>query len=123
MDELQQNIKGATLTEFSTVYPTSPIRPQEQWISSRSLVLTVACRQRVRRRTHIPQTPNNKEPRGRSRALDLEYKKFSQGQGDAMQYNMVHAHAMRSYLPPPKSSVNETVASTTTVRRVRGYYG
>ncbi|KER27161.1 hypothetical protein T265_13857, partial [Opisthorchis viverrini] len=37
VDEAWQNVKGAILAAFSASCPTSPIRPQDHWMSSRSL--------------------------------------------------------------------------------------
>ncbi|GAA54132.1 hypothetical protein CLF_112291, partial [Clonorchis sinensis] len=37
VDEAWQNVKEAMLAAFSAVCPTSPIRPQNHWISARSL--------------------------------------------------------------------------------------
>ncbi|GAA47170.1 ATP-binding cassette transporter [Clonorchis sinensis] len=37
VDEAWQNVKGAMLAAFSDVCPTSPIRPQDHWMSARSL--------------------------------------------------------------------------------------
>ncbi|GAA48617.1 COP9 signalosome complex subunit 7 [Clonorchis sinensis] len=37
VDEAWQNVKGVMLAAFSAVSPTSPIRPQNHWISARSL--------------------------------------------------------------------------------------
>ncbi|GAA50012.1 hypothetical protein CLF_103923 [Clonorchis sinensis] len=56
VDEAWQNVKEAMLAAFSAVCPTSPIRPQNHWISARSLSMIDARKsiQRVRRRTQIP---------------------------------------------------------------------
>ncbi|GAA54002.1 hypothetical protein CLF_111843, partial [Clonorchis sinensis] len=37
VDEAWQNVKEAMLAAFGSVCPTSPIRPQNHWISARSL--------------------------------------------------------------------------------------
>ncbi|GAA51998.1 hypothetical protein CLF_107197 [Clonorchis sinensis] len=37
VDEAWQNVKGAMLVAFSAVCPTFPIRPQDHWLSSKSL--------------------------------------------------------------------------------------
>ncbi|GAA57568.1 ATP-binding cassette transporter [Clonorchis sinensis] len=38
-DEAWQSVKGAMLAAFNAVCPTSPIRPQNHWISARSLFM------------------------------------------------------------------------------------
>ncbi|GAA51646.1 mitogen-activated protein kinase kinase 4 [Clonorchis sinensis] len=42
VDEAWQNVKGAILAAFTAVCPTSPIRPQDHWMSSRSLSMVDA---------------------------------------------------------------------------------
>ncbi|GAA55636.1 hypothetical protein CLF_108555 [Clonorchis sinensis] len=43
VDEAWQNVKGAKLTAFSAVCPTSPNRPQDHWMSASPAAVGVQC--------------------------------------------------------------------------------
>ncbi|GAA57683.1 hypothetical protein CLF_113073, partial [Clonorchis sinensis] len=71
VDEAWQNVKGAILAAFTAVCPTSPIRPQDHWMSSRLLSTidarkAIPARQRVRRRAQIPQMLKSEESKTES---------------------------------------------------------
>ncbi|GAA53243.1 ATP-binding cassette transporter, partial [Clonorchis sinensis] len=113
VDEAWQNVKGAMLALFSAVCPTSPIRPQNHWISARSLSMIDARKsipagnaydgaRKSLKRQLVKSLRKDRELWWKSKARERE-KAFATGNSRAL-YQPIRSTG------PRKATVSETIS-------------
>ncbi|GAA49196.1 ATP-binding cassette transporter [Clonorchis sinensis] len=113
VDEAWQNVKGAMLATFSAVCPTSPIRPQDYWMSVRSLSKIDARKsipagneydgaRKSLKRQIVKSLRKDREFWRKSKAREME-KAFATGNSRAL-YQLIRSTG------PRKATVSETIS-------------